>query len=328
MKKIKIIAFSFIIMLSFFLSGCADFLIGFSNAMIQAGTKTERKSPYLEDDYFIKRELKEEADKGNAEAQYKLAGEYEDHSMMNFGYKWENLEERYRSYHRKAIEWYTKAADQGHRGAMVSLAWIYKRGRGVPQDYKKAFELYSKAAEKGSTTAMIELAEQYSKGQGVEVNGEKAVELYKNCIESYKKQGGSKTSEQTEAENALGNMYFNGYGVKKDYKEAFKWFKEAGENTGMLYASYDLGYMYENGYGTKQDYKKAVECYKSANSYYKAVYRLAYLYEHGLGVEKDTKKALELYESNINYCFRAKYDDYYKLSKEAYERLKAEIEKQ
>ena len=176
---------------------------------------------------------------------------------------------------------------------------------------------------------MRELAEQYSKGQGVEVNGEKAVELYKKCIEEYKKnvKNGNKLSEQTRIENDIGQMYFNGYGVKKDYKEAFKWFKEAGENTGMLYASYDLGYMYENGYGTEKDYEKAFQYYKSATNYYKADYRRAYLYEHGLGVEKDTNKALELYENNMNYCFRAQYDDYYLLCKEAYERLKAEIDK-
>ena len=331
MNNNKFIIFSFI-MLSFLLSGCADLLIGFSNAMIQEGTKnqrSQRQNSYLEDDYFIKRSLKEAAENGDVNAQYEIAEIYEDHSMMNFGYKWEDLEDRYRSYHKEAIKWYTKAAEQGHSGAMVSLAWIYKRGKGVPQDYKKAFELYSKASELGNLTAMQEMAELYSKGEGVEVNGEKAVELYKKCIEYYKKhtENGEKLSDQTKAENTLGRMYFNGDGVKKDYKEAFKWFKEAGENTGMLYASYDLGYMYENGYGTEKDYKKAFQCYRTANTYYKADYRRAYLYEHGLGIEKDVHKALELYERNMNYCKQAEFDDYYKLSKEGYERVKAEIEK-
>ena len=287
------------------------------------------RDTYLEDDYFIKKSLKEAADNGDANAQYKLAEEYEDHSMINLGYKWENLDERYRSYHRKALEWYTKAAEQGHRGAMVSLAWIYKRGKGVPQDYKRSFELYSKAAELGSTVAMKEMAEQYSKGQGVEVNGEKAVELYKKCIETYNKQRGNKdkSSEQTSVENGLGWLYFNGDGVKQDYKEAFKWFKEAGEDTGMLYAAYDLGYMYENGYGTEKDYKKAFRAYTCAFSHYKADYKRAYFYEHGLGVEKDTKAALDIYKRNMDYCKQAGYDDYYKLCKEGYERLKSETEK-
>lgn len=328
MKKNRIIVFSFVILLSFFLSGCADFLVGFSNAMLQERAKNQRSDSSLKDDYFIKGTLKEAAENGDVNAQYKLAKEYEEHSMLDVGYKWEDLDERYRSYHREAIKWFSKSAEQGHSGSMVCLAWIYKRGQGVPQDYKKAFELYSKAAELGNLRAMRELAEQYSKGQGVEVNGEKAVELYKKCIEEYKKnvKNGNKLSEQTKVENAIGQMYFNGYGVKKDYKEAFKWFKEAGENTGMWYASYDLGYMYENGYGTDKDYEKAFQCYKSATNYYKADYRRAYLYEHGLGVEKDINKALELYEKNMNYCFSAQYD-YYLLCKEAYERLKAEIEK-
>ncbi len=42
MNNNKFIIFSFIIMLSFFLSGCADLLIGFSNAMIQKETKNQR----------------------------------------------------------------------------------------------------------------------------------------------------------------------------------------------------------------------------------------------------------------------------------------------
>ena len=38
----------------------------------------------------------------------------------------------------EAIQWYRRAADQGHAGAQVSLGLMYFDGRGVPQDFVQA----------------------------------------------------------------------------------------------------------------------------------------------------------------------------------------------
>ena len=62
----------------------------------------------------------------------------------------------------------------------------------------------------------------------------------------------------------LGVMSFYGFGVPKDYEQAFKWFTKAAEQ-GYSYAQGSLGVMYENGIGCIKDYEQAVKWYtKSA----------------------------------------------------------------
>ena len=46
----------------------------------------------------------------------------------------------------KAIECYTKAANQGDAKAQYNLGLCYYYGQGVSQDYEKAFHWYEKAA--------------------------------------------------------------------------------------------------------------------------------------------------------------------------------------
>ncbi|USI88257.1 sel1 repeat family protein (plasmid) [Acinetobacter johnsonii] len=50
---------------------------------------------------------------------------------------------------KKAIEWITKAANQGYADAQNLLGIMYKNGDGVSQDYKKAKEWYGKACDNG-----------------------------------------------------------------------------------------------------------------------------------------------------------------------------------
>jgi len=61
----------------------------------------------------------------------------------------------------KAIELYTKAANQGNKAAQNNLASMYIHGEGVPKDPSKAIELYTKAANQGDTAAQYELGYMY-----------------------------------------------------------------------------------------------------------------------------------------------------------------------
>jgi TPR repeat protein len=54
------------------------------------------------------------------------------------------------------------------------------------------------------------------------------------------------------AQNALGYMYENGYGVLQDYAEAMRLYRLAADQ-GDANAQYNLGFMYENGQGVLQD---------------------------------------------------------------------------
>ncbi|WP_146113983.1 tetratricopeptide repeat protein, partial [Haemophilus influenzae] len=66
-----------------------------------------------------------------------------------------------------------------------------------------------------------------------------------------------------DAQFNLGNMYYNGHGVKQDDFEAVKWYRKAAEQ-GYADAQFNLGNMYYNGHGVKQDDFEAVKWYRKA----------------------------------------------------------------
>ncbi|WP_049236560.1 tetratricopeptide repeat protein [Moraxella canis] len=72
-------------------------------------------------------------------------------------------------YH-KAVEWYTKAANQGLAYAQTNLGLMYYEGQGVRQDYYQAFKWYTKAANQGHALAQFNLGVLYEYGQGVRQN--------------------------------------------------------------------------------------------------------------------------------------------------------------
>ena len=65
------------------------------------------------------------------------------------------------------------------------------------------------------------------------------------------------------AENNIGDMYFHGEGVEKNYNEAFKWFRKSAEQ-GNAIGQYNLGRMYNNGEGVKQDKKEAIKWFRKS----------------------------------------------------------------
>ena len=67
-----------------------------------------------------------------------------------------------------------------------------------------------------------------------------------------------------EAQNYLGIHYYLGLGVKRDYKEAVKWFESAAE-AGYPDAQRNFGDMYQYGRGVPQDYYKAFIWYFAAS---------------------------------------------------------------
>ena len=94
------------------------------------------------------------AERGDAEAQYKLGTMY---SNGLFVPKNDAV----------AIEWYRKAAEQGIPGAQLDLGFMYYNGQGVPQDYAEAVKWFRKAAEQGNAIAQNNLGAMYYNGQGV-----------------------------------------------------------------------------------------------------------------------------------------------------------------
>jgi TPR repeat protein len=81
--------------------------------------------------------------------------------------------------HKKAAEWFLKAANQGYAVAQTYLGLIYQYGGdGVPQDYQKAIEWYLKAANQRDSMAQSYLGSMYRFGHGVPQDYKRAVEWY------------------------------------------------------------------------------------------------------------------------------------------------------
>ena len=147
--------------------------------------------------------------------------------------------------YKEAVEWYQKAAEQGHARARShqsnlesvlkfeecrsraqqgnvkaqnNLGWMYENGRGVAQDYKEAVKWYRKAAMQGYADAQYNLGVRYANGEGVEQDDKEAVMWYRSVI-----------IEHVKAQYNLGWMYENGRGVVKSIPKAREWYKVAAD---------------------------------------------------------------------------------------------------
>ena len=63
----------------------------------------------------------------------------------------------------KAIELFTKAAEQGFPIAQIYLGKMYENGWGVEQDMNKAKKLYDKAERQGFNLQMLQMQQQYQR---------------------------------------------------------------------------------------------------------------------------------------------------------------------
>ncbi len=101
----------------------------------------------------------------------------------------------------------------------------------------------------------------------------------KNAYKCYKM---SAEKGNANAQYNLGFMYYNGYGVLKDYKKAFKWYTKAAQK-GNSKAQTDLGIIYIYGNGVLKDMKMAKYWIKKA-------------YDNGNGKAKQIWELFELWK--------------------------------
>jgi len=107
--------------------------------------------------------------------------------------------------------------------------------------------------------------------------------------------------ESPEAMNALGNMYLNGHGVKKNWKAAAALFSIA-IRKGNPEAMCNLGLMYLTGKGVPHDVWKAYQLYKqAADSDFVLGYACAgYSLYKGLGVQQNYKQAIDYFQKGAS----------------------------
>ncbi len=148
----------------------------------------------------------------------------------------------------KALEWYTKAAQQGNAKAQWNVAILYARGPGgIAQDMQQAVQWCQQAADQGFAAAQATLGLMYANGQGVEKDVNQAVALLQQAAD----QG------DAEAQYNLAIMHEQGLPTgTADHKQAFDWFSKAAEQ-GLPAAQERLGLMYAMGQATEQDLVEA-----------------------------------------------------------------------
>jgi len=95
-----------------------------------------------------------------------------------------------------------------------------------------------------------------------------------------------------EAQNNLGWLYENGWGVKQDYAEAMKWFVKSAEK-GYARAENNIGFLYQKARGVEENFVEAMAWYRKAAAKGEAysLYNMGVLYKNGQGVDKDLVEA-------------------------------------
>ena len=139
------------------------------------------------------KELRPLAERGDAEAQYRIGLMYE----YGKGYPQDKLQ---------GIVWFKKSAAQNHAAAQTELGIIYALGDGVKQDDALAVAWFQKGATQGNVTAQYNLGLWYAKGQGVKLDNAKAIEWWRKAG----------AQGMPVAQFKLGVAYENGEGVAKD----------------------------------------------------------------------------------------------------------------
>jgi len=117
-----------------------------------------------------------------------------------------------------------KAAGDENLDAQKWLAFLYTKGKGVPQDYKKAFYWREKAAKAGDLNSQYHLGRFFQLGNGVEMDLSKAKYWYEKAA----KKG------DVNGLYAMGNLYRKGIGVEIDLSKAYGWYSLAAEKNLLL----------------------------------------------------------------------------------------------
>jgi hypothetical protein len=114
--------------------------------------------------------------------------------------------------HVEAINWYSKAAAKGERGAQFSIARILETGDPSVRNPLKALEQYKKSAQDGDSHSEFLVGTFYEEGKTGQADLNKAIQSYKKA---------ARDSELARVK--LAGFYAKGVGVKLDSVEAYKW---------------------------------------------------------------------------------------------------------
>lgn len=209
--------------------------------------------------------------------------------------------ERINDYH-TAVQRYQQAATKGDKEAQYRLGLCTEQGKGIKANNDQAIQWYRKAADQGHTEAktnlnrLIQLQQKITDITNWKTLGAKmyVAKSYSQAIQWYKK---AADAGDTESVYWVGECYF----MLTQYTQAIEWYNKAAEQKNIN-AQYRLGYCYENAKGTSQNYSEAVKWYAKAaeQGHADAQLRLANCYASGQGVTQDNVTAVQWYQKAAN----------------------------
>lgn len=180
--------------------------------------------------------IEQEAIQGNAEQQYLLGSLYLEEDLC----VGKNQE--------KAVEWISKAANQGLLSAQYDMGLYYLNGLGVQKNASTAAIWFLKCAESGEVRCQREIGELYKEGQGVPKNTKQAAHwLEKAALQNDEK-----------SIYLLSVMYIEGNGLTQDYDKAEKLLSlgaERGQDANQLVLAILLSDKNMGRYSLKEAYK-------------------------------------------------------------------------
>jgi TPR repeat protein len=213
--------------------------IGYAAAQNELGYCYERGEGVEQNSAEALKWYSEAANQGYAESQYHLGWLYSNGKSSKQDYL-------------EAVKWWSKAAEQDDVYSQFHLGECYYYGRGVDLDYEEAVKWWSKAAEQDDVYSQFHLGECYYYGRGVNLDYDEAVKLWYKVVEHKKNNylDLSRWREDSEeqlyiaAQIKLGECYYYGRGVERDYVEAIRWFRIVADQEDD--AKFYLGMCYYN----------------------------------------------------------------------------------
>ena len=193
---------------------------------------------------------------------------------------------------KEAVKWYKKAADTGNTDAQYILGEIYYYGFGIEEDEEEGLKWLRKSSEQGNADAQLILGRHYN-CDDENNNTEEALKWYSKAAEQGNEEA---VVEYGNLLNKLGDIYYNGSGVERDYFKATEYFRKAAE-LGNKVAQYNLGIVYYNGHGVEKSHNMAAVFFTAAakQGYIHAQGNLGYMYQNGDGVPKNLVEACKWY---------------------------------
>ena len=179
------------------------------------------------------KDLIKRANKGEAEAQFRLGKIYYDSKDYT-----------------QALHWFTKSAEQGNYNGLSAMGTLYRNGHGVTQDFNKAIVFFIKAYNKGNEKVASSLAHCYLR-----------IREFKQS-----KYWAIKAAEQGNIYQIIwvANSYSLGTtGFEKDSVQAAYWTLKAAEK-GDIGSQDRIADYYKIGYGLDKDISKALYWYQKA----------------------------------------------------------------